>query len=159
VSVAASETIVVEAPRRASLLDYLFHGILFAGCFVVLVLAIVFRVDGPDKVIVPIVNQPLPPSCTMKTLTGYDCPGCGLTRSFVSLAHGNLLRSFSFNVAGPLLFSMMAFQLVYRPWQLWRIRNGVREFDLSNLGGWSLGIVAIVLILQWAIRAGISMSA
>ena len=24
---------------------------------------------------------------------GYDCPGCGLTRSFVSLAHGNIGRA------------------------------------------------------------------
>lgn len=158
-SAAVSDTVVDIAPRRASRMDYLFHIALFTTCFVVLFLALVFRVREPDKIIVPIFNEPLPPSCTMKTLTGYDCPGCGLTRSFVSLAHGNIVRAFTFNFAGPLLFSLMAFQLVYRPWQLWRIRNGQREFDLTTPGGLALGAIAIVLVLQWAIRAGLSMSA
>ncbi|BCS34274.1 membrane protein [Luteitalea sp. TBR-22] len=45
--------------------------------------------------------------CPYLTLTGYACPGCGLTRSLHFLLHGDLARAFSFNpwglVSGPAL--------------------------------------------------------
>lgn len=154
--VAEGAAVFAHYPRQSGWFDYGFHGVLFAGSLAVLFLACVFRVDGPEKVIVPFYNMPLPPTCTAKTMFGIDCPGCGMTRSFVSLAHGHVLKAFTFNLGGPLLFSMMAFQLVYRPWQLWRISRGEREFDLSNLGGWSLGALAIVMVLQWFARVALT---
>ena len=43
--------------------------------------------------------------CPYKTLTGWACPGCGLTRALHALLHGNLRLAFSFNpwvfVGGP----------------------------------------------------------
>ena len=44
------------------------------------------------------------PLCFFKHLTGLDCPGCGLTRSFLSLARGHFLDAFHFNAAGPLVY-------------------------------------------------------
>lgn len=37
----------------------------------------------------------LPPMCGFQMGTGHPCPGCGLTRSWVFLAHGDLVTSFS----------------------------------------------------------------
>jgi Protein of unknown function (DUF2752) len=31
--------------------------------------------------------------CPFRDLTGLDCPGCGATRAFLSLVHGDLLRA------------------------------------------------------------------
>ena len=42
--------------------------------------------------------------CGFKTLVGLPCPGCGLTRSFCSMAKGNFFRAFDFNIFGPALF-------------------------------------------------------
>ena len=39
--------------------------------------------------------------CPIKTLTGLDCPGCGITRMFVALFHGNIYQAFRYN---PLVF-------------------------------------------------------
>src|SRR3982751_3562109 len=52
-------------------------------------------------------GRPLGTSCMFHNLFGVDCPFCGLTRSFVSLAHGQIGRAFEFHPAGPLLFVAM----------------------------------------------------
>lgn len=32
-------------------------------------------------------------TCPYKALTGFDCPGCGMQRSFIELLKGNFLNS------------------------------------------------------------------
>lgn len=39
--------------------------------------------------------------CPIKATTGLDCPGCGITRMFVALFHGNIYQAFRYN---PLIF-------------------------------------------------------
>jgi len=41
------------------------------------------------------------PQCTLKKLTGLDCPGCGGLRATHQLLHGNIRAAFALN---PLLF-------------------------------------------------------
>ena len=50
-----------------------------------------------------------------------DCPGCGLTRSFISMSHGEFQRAFSFNMAGPLVYLFVLVQIPWHAWQLYRI--------------------------------------
>ena len=45
--------------------------------------------------------------CWLHRLLGVDCPFCGMSRSFVALAHGHLGAALSFHPAGPLLFVAM----------------------------------------------------
>ena len=33
-------------------------------------------------------------SCPYKTITGIDCPGCGMQRAFIELLKGNCVESF-----------------------------------------------------------------
>lgn len=40
--------------------------------------------------------------CPMKLLTGLPCPGCGITKSFISLYKGDIIKSLSYNFLGPL---------------------------------------------------------
>ncbi|GAC66562.1 DUF2752 domain-containing protein [Gordonia soli] len=46
-----------------------------------------------------------PELCPFRRMTGLPCPGCGLTRSWVALAHGEVGQAFAFNVFGPLLLT------------------------------------------------------
>src|SRR6185369_12981616 len=46
--------------------------------------------------------------CVFKSLSGLDCPGCGLTRSFCALSKGHLARAFYFNKLGPFLYVVFA---------------------------------------------------
>ena len=43
-------------------------------------------------------------SCLFHTLTGYMCPGCGISRMFLSLARFDIARAFSYN---PVVFMLL----------------------------------------------------
>ena len=62
----------------------------------------------------------VPVLCTFRRLTGYGCPGCGLTRSFVFLAHGQVVEAFRMNVFGPFAFGYVLFQVPWRTLRIWR---------------------------------------
>ncbi|MGY6529920.1 MAG: DUF2752 domain-containing protein [Cyanobacterium sp.] len=51
-----------------------------------------------------ITEQESPFSCIILAFTGIPCPGCGLTRSFLAMAHGSIWDSFYHHLFGPLLF-------------------------------------------------------
>ncbi len=42
------------------------------------------------------------PACPLLAITGIACPGCGLTRSFHALFHGDILTALSFNALTPI---------------------------------------------------------
>lgn len=129
-----------------------FHWILLALCTAVLAASCLLSIRESSLVIVPGLNQPLPALCTSKRLFNIDCPGCGMTRSFIALAHGDLAAAWSYNPAGLLLFVILAFQIPYRSLQLWRIHRGLPELSLPRLAHWSLAFLGIAVILQWLIR-------
>ena len=39
--------------------------------------------------------------CPFKMLTGFPCPGCGITKSLVYFYEGNLYKSFYYHILGP----------------------------------------------------------
>lgn len=49
------------------------------------------------------------PGCTFKRLTGWHCPGCGGTRAFFHLLHGDLAASWRMN---PLLLAGLGLGLL-----------------------------------------------
>ncbi len=95
----------------------------------------------------------LPEVCMSRKTLGISCPGCGLTRSFVSTAHGNFAPAFRWNPMGPLLFVVVLFQIPYRAieylglWRsspLWmRFKDGLAYAAWPICGG---------LVVAWVIR-------
>lgn len=132
--------------------DRLYHIILLALSSGVLLAAVMLSVRDRSQVVLPVLQLPVPELCMMRRLVGIDCPGCGLTRCFISLAHGDLAAAWSYNPAGLWLFLIMAFQIPFRTYQLWRIRRGLSEIILPWALQITFGILAIGLIAQWALR-------
>ncbi|HJV49192.1 MAG TPA: DUF2752 domain-containing protein [Geothrix sp.] len=64
-------------------------------------------------------------TCAFHALTGLPCPGCGLTRAFVALAHGRLREAWTLH---PFAFPLYAFCLagLGAPWLQARILGGPR---------------------------------
>src|SRR5262245_17142778 len=137
--------------------DRLYHIILLAICSSVLLVATMLSIRERSDVVLPLLQLPVPELCMMRRMVGIDCPGCGLTRCFISLAHGDLASAWSYNPAGIWLFLIMAFQIPFRSYQLWRINHGQPEIVLPWAPQITFGVLAVGLIAQWALRlAGVT---
>src|SRR5262245_29390375 len=142
------------APSRPATL---YHVVLLALSACIVLLSLLLSIRGSTQVVLPLVQVPLPELCTFRRFVGLDCPGCGLTRSFISLAHGDLAAAWSYNPAGLWLFGLVLVQLPYRGYQLWRIRRGLPEIVLTRVALAVLLVFAVALLAQWTLRlAGVS---
>lgn len=120
----------------------------------VAVLAICLLIPAPDPmgaIRLPLVDVPLPTVCMMKRRFGVDCPGCGLTRCFLSMAHGRFAAAWDYHPAGAGLFLLVIAQVPYRAYQCWRLRRWGTE-----LKHWTLGVLPCLLIaavfVHWVLR-------
>jgi hypothetical protein len=84
-----------------------------------------------------------------RNVTGVECPGCGLSRAFVCIAHGELVRAWHYNAASWLVFAFVAVQIPYRAVQLWRIYRGHAELRWPPLTNTIVLVLATALIAQW----------
>ena len=132
--------------------DPVLHWVYLAISLAIIALSCVMQVRGEHQVVLPLIDQPLPDVCTFKRYLGIGCPGCGLTRSFISLADGNLGRAWHFNPVGVAVAALFCFQLPYRLIQLWRIKRGVPELRAQRVGSRVLLVLSIALFVQWIVR-------
>lgn len=52
------------------------------------------------------------PICPLFAMTGFACPGCGLTRAFHSLFHGDIVTALHFNALIPIWAVIFGFLFV-----------------------------------------------
>jgi hypothetical protein len=89
-----------------------------------------------------------PVVCPFRLATGLPCPGCGLARSWVALAHGDVETAFARHAFGPLLFVLSVAAVVAVGHRLVR---GRRPANLARLAGSRGGIaLAVVWCAAWA---------
>nr|WP_237421387.1 DUF2752 domain-containing protein [Flavobacterium sp. HBTb2-11-1] len=50
--------------------------------------------------------------CPFKMLTGFPCPGCGITKSLVYFYQGDLYKSISYHILGPFVIAFCAVTIV-----------------------------------------------
>ncbi len=83
------------------------------------------------------------PVCPLYTLTGYACPGCGLTRGFHALFHGDVLTALDFNALIPVWTLIFGYVLVSL--LLLTVRGRGLPMRLTSLGAlWAFLIVLLV---------------
>ena len=49
--------------------------------------------------------------CPIFHLTGFECPFCGMTRSFVSITHGRFSEALDYNIGSPLIYAAFLWML------------------------------------------------
>ncbi|HNU08177.1 MAG TPA: DUF2752 domain-containing protein [Pyrinomonadaceae bacterium] len=52
------------------------------------------------------------PACPLLSVTGFACPGCGVTRGLHALFHGDVLKALDFNVLIPVYSILLGILLV-----------------------------------------------
>jgi hypothetical protein len=95
----------------------------------------------------------LPPLCASRTLFDIECPGCGLTRSFVALAAGDIQESWRLHRLGWLLAFAIVGQIPYRLNALRQLRktgSTVQPVWPKLFGKFLIA----ALILNWLLKIG-----
>lgn len=132
--------------------DRQFHVVWLCLAAGVVLLSTLMQIRNSQQVTVPFTQIPLPELCSFRRMTGMDCAGCGMTRCFISLGHGDVLGAWNYNPAGILLYGIVLFQIPFRGWQLWRIRRGLPEVHLSSYGYSGMVLFAVLMVAQWGIK-------
>ena len=117
-------------------------------CSTVVALSWFFRLDENLSVEVPLGDGwRMPPVCMSRTLFGIDCPGCGLTRSFVALAEGDYIQSYTLHRLGWLMAIAVLIQFPYRIYELSRPKYPI-PYIWRSCFCWTL---FAALIFNWSL--------
>lgn len=84
------------------------------------------------------------PPCLLRQLTGLNCPGCGGTRAFFALSHGEIAKSIRFNPWTLILVTGLG---------IWGVKRLIRAvFPDSRLGrplqlraSWLWGLLVVIV--------------
>jgi hypothetical protein len=98
--------------------DLILHALMLALCAAVVVASFVFE---PGAEVVKVFGRTIPSLCVFRNTFGVPCPGCGMTRSFVFLGHGDVWAALRMNPLGPALFLLVASQVPYRAFRILRL--------------------------------------
>jgi hypothetical protein len=116
----------------------------------VVVFASVFQVRPDERVILTgLPDYPLPPTCMSRELFGLPCPGCGLTRSFVHLAHGDWSAAWRSHRLGWLLATAVLLQFPYR---LLALGRGGRSPLSTWVPRWFGYLLITSLLVNWTLE-------
>lgn len=94
-----------------------------------------------------------PHRCLLYEIFGIKCALCGLTRSFCSLAHGNLRQAQRFHNLGAAIFAFICFQIPYRIYGIIiQPKRMGRKLTKINL---SLAVtISILIFVNWLVYLG-----
>ncbi len=88
----------------------------------------------------------LPILCASRAWFGLECPGCGLTRSFVALAAGDLSQSLRYHRVGWLVWLAVVLQLPYRVYSLWELQTSIVQRRWTT---WFGNFLIATLLSNW----------
>ena len=93
---------------------------------------------------------PLPELCGSKVVWGFECPACGLTRSFIRAGRGEWLRSLEANRVGFLMMLAVVGQIPYRLAMLGRFRRREpTDARWPKLVAW---LIIAALVVNWGLK-------
>lgn len=81
--------------------------------------------------------------CYFKLMTGYSCPGCGMSRSLYAFSHFRLQESFHFHMMGPIIYASLLLLLL--------------KFSFEAVSGRDISLKPNSLILKIVIAAFVSL--
>ena len=131
--------------------DVILHVLFLSMSTVVLLMSCLMSNDGGSRVFLPGFQTAIPSMCSTRVLTGIDCPGCGLTRAFISISHGRFFEAWQFNPASFAVYAFVAAQIPWHSIQLWRIARRRRPLESNLVYLAPIGLV-VVMMVNWLIK-------
>jgi len=148
----------VGKPEQPYSMPLIARCIWLGGPVLVLVLSRLMGTGEQRKVLLPWSGIALPETCHFHRLFGLDCPGCGLTRSFIHISHGELMAAWQLNPLGLVLYTYLALQVpqaLLRWWNVEHRRGWLSDNKLASwtrVNEWALIGILLGLVLQWMLR-------
>ncbi|MFK7769095.1 MAG: DUF2752 domain-containing protein [Mariniblastus sp.] len=130
---------------RSEIRLHVFFVVLAAG---ILLASMLMSSQGETGVYLPGLSTPMPPTCASRRLFDLECPGCGMTRAFISISHGQFARAWKFNPASFIVYAFAAAQIPWHLMQIWRLRTN----RLPVAWTWTYFIpifIVIVMLSAW----------
>ncbi len=123
------------------------HRTMLVVACVVVVLSCLFNVRGDQRIeIRGLPGIPLPDTCWSRSVFGLKCPGCGLTRSIVYLAHGDWRASWEMHRVGFVMALVILAQFPYCIVGLWCKKDYPLGRRFAAVVAWTL---IALLIGNW----------
>ncbi len=69
--------------------------------------------------------------CVFRAMTGYLCPGCGMTRAVVAILDGNFAKAWQYNALSLTLLPVLTLYLLYKAVRF--IFKGEEEFRIGEI--------------------------
>jgi len=127
-----------------------YHIIILLLCAVILFFSLLLQVKEGELYLF---GFKWPHRCPLYEIVGIKCALCGLTRSFCSLAHGNLLASIRFHTLGLLIFAFICFQIPYRIYAV-AIQPGKMNRKLIKINLSLTVTISILILVNWCVYLG-----
>jgi len=152
VNVDAAELVDVEGREVFQQRDP--HRIMLWISVAILVAAFLLRERATGRVGLAFLPQwNLPTLCGSRALLGVECPGCGLTRSFVALAGGDWRGSLAANRVGWLIALAVLLQIPYRSYSLYELRaSRGGQIPARTWPIWCGYLLIAALVVNWLLR-------
>lgn len=141
--------IETQASRNKSAIRFAVLWI-FAACGI-FAIALILTSSGHSRSEVSIAGTTLtlPDLCQFKRIFARDCPGCGMTRSFIYTARLQLDKAWSVQPIGTLLAIFLAASIPYRIWQIHQLRRGLRIRSTTQFEASLIVTLALSAYVRW----------
>jgi hypothetical protein len=94
--------------------------------------------------------------CPFKLLTGFPCPGCGLTKSMIFFYEGDLSRSLSYHLFGPAFVFFCLLAIVTLSVELFTRKEYFKKYlynmNLAYTAGFLLGSYHLVRLVMFVMN-------
>jgi hypothetical protein len=97
-------------------------------------------------------NITLPWICLFKTITGIDCPVCGLTRSMISVGHLDFDKAWRYNRAGILVYLFVIYQFSCHIFLAIKARDPKLRNWLKGFAVKYVYAIEAALVMGWLFR-------
>ena len=78
--------------------------------------------------------------CPFKMLTGFPCPGCGITKSVINVYEGNFLQSITNHLFGPMVVLFAVFVIFWLMAEIFLQKEFLNHYFFNKKLGIAAGI-------------------
>jgi hypothetical protein len=137
-----------EAWNRYARSEIRLHTLFFGMAAIVLLMSLLMTSQGERTVFLPGFRSAMPETCTSRRIFGIECPGCGMTRAFISISHGQFSRAWQFNRASFVVYFFVAVQIPWHSIQIWRLKRNRRPIQWPYVYLLPIAVV-VVMTVNW----------